>query len=68
LVRFQILDRRSFDVSAYWMTGQLKYTGLAMPPDLSEAGWKDTVRADPGDANYRAIRRMARRWLGGAPA
>jgi spore coat protein A, manganese oxidase len=48
LVRFQILDRRSFDVSAYWMTGQLKYTGPAMPPDPSEAGWKDTVRADPG--------------------
>ena len=25
LVRFQILDRRSFDVDAYWDTGQLKY-------------------------------------------
>lgn len=48
LVRFQILDRRSFDVSAYWMTGQLKYTGTAMPPEAGEAGWKDTVRADPG--------------------
>jgi spore coat protein A, manganese oxidase len=49
LVRFQILDRRSFDVAAYWMqNGELKYTGSAIPAELSEAGWKDTVRADPG--------------------
>jgi spore coat protein A len=48
LVRFQILDRRSFGVSTYWSTGRLKYTGPAIPPDASEAGWKDTVRADPG--------------------
>jgi spore coat protein A len=48
LVRFQILDRRNFDVSAYWAKGEVKYTGPAMPPDPSEAGWKDTVRADPG--------------------
>ncbi len=47
LVRFQILDRRSFDVAAYWTTGQIKYTGPAIPPQASEAGWKDTVRADP---------------------
>jgi spore coat protein A, manganese oxidase len=48
LVRFQILDRRNFDVSAYWSKGELKYTGPALPPDPTEAGWKDTVRADPG--------------------
>jgi spore coat protein A len=48
LVRFQILDRRNFDVSAYWTKGEVKYTGPAMLPDPSEAGWKDTVRADPG--------------------
>jgi spore coat protein A len=48
LVRFQILDRRTFDVAAYWSTGTLKYLGPAMPPDPWEAGWKDTVRADPG--------------------
>jgi spore coat protein A, manganese oxidase len=48
LVRFQILDRRSFDVAAYWATGQVKYTGPVIPPEPSEAGWKDTVRADPG--------------------
>jgi spore coat protein A len=48
LVRFQILDRRSFDVSAYWSNGALKYKGPAVPPEPAEAGWKDTVRADPG--------------------
>jgi spore coat protein A, manganese oxidase len=48
LVRFQILDRRNFDVSAYWAKGTINFTGPAMPPDPSETGWKDTVRADPG--------------------
>jgi spore coat protein A, manganese oxidase len=48
LVRFQILDRRSFDVGAYWAKGEVRYTGPAMPPEPGEAGWKDTVRADPG--------------------
>lgn len=48
LVRFQILDRRSFDVAAYWTKGEVKYTGPVVPPEPSEAGWKDTVRADPG--------------------
>jgi spore coat protein A len=47
LVRFQILDRRSFDVAAYWSTGTLKHTGPVIPPEPTEAGWKDTVRADP---------------------
>jgi spore coat protein A len=48
LVRFQILDRRSFDVGTYWSTGTLKYKGPAVAPEPGEAGWKDTVRADPG--------------------
>jgi spore coat protein A, manganese oxidase len=48
LVRFQILDRRSFDIAAYWMTGKFNFFGPPVPPDPSEAGWKDTVRADPG--------------------
>jgi spore coat protein A, manganese oxidase len=47
LVRFQILDRRTFDVAAYWTTGKLNYFGPPILPDPSEAGWKDTVRADP---------------------
>jgi spore coat protein A len=46
LMRFQILDHRSFDVAAYWTTGKLNYFGSAIRPDPSEAGWKDTVCAD----------------------
>ncbi|HZQ53092.1 MAG TPA: multicopper oxidase domain-containing protein [Bryobacteraceae bacterium] len=48
LVRFQILDRRSFDVFTYWNERKLRYTSDPIPPDPNEAGWKDTVRADPG--------------------
>jgi spore coat protein A len=56
LVRFQILDRRSFEVSAYWTSGQLKFFGPPIPPDPSEAGWKDTVRADPAMVTRLIIR------------
>ncbi len=48
LVRFQILDRRPFDLFAYNAHRELRYTGPALPPAANEAGWKDTVRADPG--------------------
>ncbi|MGA9528967.1 MAG: multicopper oxidase [Terriglobales bacterium] len=48
LVRFQILDRRPFSISAYQATGEVKYVGPATAPDAAEAGWKDTVRADHG--------------------
>jgi spore coat protein A len=48
LVRFQILDRRRFDTFAYQNRNVVRYTGDAAPPDACEAGWKDTVRADPG--------------------
>ena len=48
LVRFQILDRRAFDMFAYLNDKELKYTADAVPPEPNEAGWKDTVRADPG--------------------
>jgi spore coat protein A len=47
LVRFQILDRRPFDVFTYLNDKELKYTADPVPPDLNESGWKDTVRADP---------------------
>lgn len=56
LVRFQILDRRAFSVSAYRETGELKYLGRAIPPDPGEAGWKDTVRADHGMVTRIIIR------------
>jgi spore coat protein A len=48
LVRFQILDRRRFETSAYMAKRELKFTGELVPPDPSEAGWKDTARAEPG--------------------
>jgi spore coat protein A len=48
LVRFRILDRRPFDLFTYLNENTLRYTADAVPPDPNEAGWKDTVRADPG--------------------
>jgi spore coat protein A, manganese oxidase len=47
MVRFQILDRRRFDAFTYLDSGELRYTGSVTPPEAFEAGWKDTVRADP---------------------
>jgi spore coat protein A len=48
LVRFQILDRRSFDIFAFTSRRIVKYLGPPVPPSPNEAGWKDTVRAEPG--------------------
>lgn len=48
LVRFQILDQRRFDAYGLMFHNILRYRGAATPPDPAEAGWKDTVRADPG--------------------
>jgi spore coat protein A len=48
LVRFQILDRRSFEIFTHKTQNVLKYTGNPVPPSPNETGWKDTVRADPG--------------------
>ena len=48
LVRFQILDRQRFEPFAFVNQKQLRFTGPATPPDGSEAGRKDTVRAEPG--------------------
>jgi len=47
LVRFQILDRRRFDTFEFMSKGTLRFTGPVQPPEAHEAGWKDTVRADP---------------------
>jgi len=62
LVEFQVLERRPFDVAYYLATqtvgpdgcgagatGQILFTGPAIEPDLNERGWKDTVRANPGE-------------------
>jgi FtsP/CotA-like multicopper oxidase with cupredoxin domain len=47
LVNVQIISRQPFRVSNY--NGTPSYTAPAQPPDLSEAGWKDTVRMNPGE-------------------
>lgn len=46
--QFQILDRRPFDVDHYNATGEIVYTGPAVPPDPEEIGWKDTFQSPPG--------------------
>jgi spore coat protein A len=56
LVRFQILDRRAFDVFTYLNDRQLRYTGPPILPEPDEAGWKDTVRAHPGMVTRIIIR------------
>jgi spore coat protein A len=48
LVRFQVLDRRRFDVMAFQEQGVFHWAGPAVPPEPGEAGWKDTVRATQG--------------------
>jgi spore coat protein A len=48
LVRFQVLDRQTFDVDEYKRTGTMTILGQPVPPAPGEAGWKDTVRADSG--------------------
>jgi spore coat protein A, manganese oxidase len=52
LIQFQVLDRQPFDVDTYLNTEprQIVFTGPAVPPEATEAGWKDTVRANPGEA------------------
>lgn len=50
MVRFQVLDRRSFVIEDYLASNTLplRYTGPAMPPDPHEMGWKDVVQCPPG--------------------
>ena len=47
MVRFQILDRRPFDLSVYQLTKKIVFTGPATELAPGELGWKDTVRVDP---------------------
>jgi len=48
LVRFQILDRQVFDVDEYNTSGKMIPIGDRVRPEPGEAGWKDTVRVEPG--------------------
>jgi spore coat protein A len=47
MVRFQILDRRLFDVFAYRNNGGLHYIGDKLPLEANEMGWKDVVQCPP---------------------
>ncbi len=51
LVQFQVLDRQPFHADTYLNTDprQIVFTGPARAPEATESGWKDTVRADPGE-------------------
>ncbi len=48
LARFQVLDRRVFDVFAYRNGKGLRYLAPALPPPPNEMAWKDTVQCPPG--------------------
>jgi spore coat protein A, manganese oxidase len=47
LVNVQILDRTPFKVNKY--TGAPTFTGPAVPPLPEDAGWKETVKMNPGE-------------------
>ena len=48
LVRFQVLDRRLFDVFAYRNNKGIRYLAAPIQPQANEQGWKDTVQCLPG--------------------
>ncbi|PSA89850.1 copper oxidase [Bacillus atrophaeus] len=56
LISFRVLDRRPFDTAKYAETGNVVFTGPAVPPPPSEKGWKDTVQSHAGEV----IRIMAK--------
>ncbi len=43
-VRFQILDRQRYEPLSYEPKKELRFYGQRIPPNPSEAGWKDVVR------------------------
>ena len=59
LVQFQLLDRQPIDVARYSARYHLRYpppplvaqelVGPPRPPAANEMGWKDTIRANPGE-------------------
>ncbi len=48
LVQFQIVERQGFDILKF-RQGKLELIGRPRLPAANEAGWKDTVRVDPGE-------------------
>jgi spore coat protein A len=56
LVRFQILDRRNFDTTDYFLKKKLRFTGDPVPPDPNEMGWKDIVQCPSGTITRIIVR------------
>ena len=48
MVRFQLLNRRLFDVFAYRNNKGMHYEREPLPPEPNEMGWKDVVQCPPG--------------------
>jgi len=48
LVRFQILDRRQFDMTDYLLNKKLRFLDEAVPVSGAELGWKDVVQCPSG--------------------
>jgi spore coat protein A len=48
LVRFQVLDRRVFDVFSFRNNKGTRYLSDALPLEPNDLGWKDTVQCPPG--------------------
>jgi spore coat protein A len=50
LSQFRLVERRPFDVDAYLANNsQIVFTGPPVPPEANENGYKDTIRANPGE-------------------
>ena len=47
LVRFQVLDRRAFDVDDFLNYNKFHYLGEPARPEPGETGWKDTIQVHP---------------------
>ena len=48
LVRFQLLDRRTYDTFDYLMHKKLRFLAAPTPPEPNETGWKDVIQCPPG--------------------
>lgn len=49
LAQFQVLERQAFNVQKFLNTRALEFIAAPRPPEKNEAGWKDTVKANPGE-------------------
>jgi FtsP/CotA-like multicopper oxidase with cupredoxin domain len=63
LVQFQVLGRQAFRAEEYAERQRAQRGPLApflvgpvKPPDPNERGWKDTVRANPGEVTRNLVR------------